>query len=175
LGAREVDLSGVQSMTKFFMTKIIFLSLLVSLVTAQAAYAQSQTAFSTAVKLVGWYGAGNQKHVTGEQFIRTELFFGTAMPDSGKVNRKKWDRFLENEVTPRFPDGLTVLTGIGQFRDSNGRIVQEKSIRLILLYPLRTLKSSSEKIEQIREVYKQAFQQQSVLRVDDRFPVWVSF
>lgn len=37
---------------------------------------------------------------------------------------------------------------------------------LILLYPLDDKEANSE-IEQIREAYKDAFQQESVLRVDD--------
>ncbi len=39
---------------------------------------------------------------------------------------------------------------------------------LILLYPGETRRDSSERIEQIRGAYKQAFQQESVLRADRR-------
>jgi hypothetical protein len=80
------------------------------------------------------------------------------------------------KTAPRFPDGLTVLTGMGQFRDSeNNKIIREKSMVLILLYPLGALKESDEKIERIRGAYKERFKQQSVLRVDDPRPVLVSF
>ena len=34
-------------------------------------------------------------------------------------------RFLDDEVTPRFPDGLSVLDVAGQYRDPSGRIVRE--------------------------------------------------
>ncbi len=78
-------------------------------------------------------------------------------------------------VTPEFPDGLTVITGTGQFRGSDNVIVREGSFVLVLLYPLETAKESSKKIEKIREDYKHYFQQQSVLRVDDPRPVRVSF
>lgn len=78
--------------------------------------------------------------------------------------------------TPAFPDGLTLLTGDGQFCcDSNDDIVKERSFVLVLLYPLRQRRESDRKIEQIREDYKAAFRQQSVLRVDASLPVWVSF
>ena len=46
---------------------------------------------------------------------------------------------------------------------------------LILLYPFDTYEASSKRIERIRTVYKDEFDQQSVLRVDDPFVVWVSF
>jgi len=46
---------------------------------------------------------------------------------------------------------------------------------LILLYPVSARNEKSVKIEEIREEYKKRFLQQSVLRVDDSLPVWVSF
>jgi hypothetical protein len=109
-----------------------------------------------------------------EIFIRTELYFGTQKPDGSEVSDAEFKNFLDAEITPRFPDGLTLLTGFGQFRNSSGVIVQEKSKLLILLYPINTLRPSSTKIEEIRTAYKAAFQQQSVLRAD-ALPVRVSF
>lgn len=117
----------------------------------------------------------SKDRVAVDAFARTELFFGAARPDGSMVTDEEWRRFLDQEVTPRFPDGLTVFSGVGQFRDSSGAIIQEKSRVLILLYPIQTRDRSSEKIEQIRNAYKSAFQQQSVLRVDDRRPVLVSY
>ena len=78
-------------------------------------------------------------------------------------------------ITPRFPDGLTLLKGNGQFRGEDGVIIKEDSFVLILLYPLEDFRDSSRKINVIRERYKDQFQQESVLRVDDPFAVRVSF
>ena len=44
---------------------------------------------------------------------RSELVFGTARPAGRVVGEAEWADFLEAEVTPRFPDGLTVLSGLG--------------------------------------------------------------
>lgn len=99
-------------------------------------------------------------------FARTELFFGSAKPDGGAVTEAEWRAFLDEEITPRFPDGLTVLAGIGQFRETDGRITQETARVLILLYPRQASAASSEKIEAIRRKFKQRFQQSSVLRTD---------
>jgi len=74
-------------------------------------------------------------------------------------------KFLEEVITPRFPDGLTLLTGLGQFRNSSGVLIQERSMLLILLYPPST-RDSNQKIQEIRSAYTQTFQQESVLRVD---------
>jgi hypothetical protein len=110
-----------------------------------------------------------------EPFIRTELFFGSNKPDGTVVSEAEFARFLDQEITPRFPDGLTLLTGLGQFRGSSGAIERERSMLLILLYPRDTARASSAKIEQIRTAYKARFQQESVLRADERLPECVSF
>jgi hypothetical protein len=110
-----------------------------------------------------------------DPFIRSELFFGSERPDKPEVSDVEFKQFLDEQVTPRFPDGLTVLKGFGQFRESDGTIVQESSFVLILLYPRETLRDSSGKIEEIRTLYKQRFEQESVLRVDDPRAVRVSF
>ena len=107
-------------------------------------------------------------------FVRTELFFGTAKPD-GVVTEEEFLAFLDEQVTPRFPDGLTLLRGDGQFRGADGVIIKEDSFLLILLYPVEDFRPSNRKIEVIRALYKQEFQQESVLRVDDPFAVRVSF
>ena len=107
-------------------------------------------------------------------FARTELFFGTAKPE-GVVTDAEFREFLDRIITPRFPDGLTLLKGDGQFRGEDGVIVKEDSFVLILLYPLEDFRASNRKIDVIRERYKDAFQQESVLRVDDPFAVRVSF
>ena len=110
-----------------------------------------------------------------DPFIRTELFFGSERADKPEVNDTEFKQFLDQHVTPRFPDGLTVLKGFGQFRESDGKIVQESAFVLILLYPRETLRDSSGKIEEIRTLYEQRFEQETVLRVDDPRAVRVSF
>ena len=101
-----------------------------------------------------------------DKFLRTELYFGTDKPGGGKVSAEEWDKFLESEVTPRFPEGFTVLEGYGQFKDSSGKIVREASIVLVLFYPKKQREAVNLKVEELRENYKKQFNQESVLRVD---------
>jgi Protein of unknown function (DUF3574) len=96
---------------------------------------------------------------------RTELFFGLRKPNGTEVNNAEFQRFLDREVTPRFPDGFTLLSGNGQFKNARGAILKERSHLLILLYPIAA--NSNQQIEQIRKAYITAFQQQSVLRTDN--------
>jgi hypothetical protein len=105
--------------------------------------------------------------IFGEIWARTELYFGASRPDGTVISDVKFNSFLNQHVTPRFPDGLTLLSGQGQYKNSNGVIIQEKSKVLILLYPLDDTDASN-RIEAIRAAYKQAYQQESVLRVDSR-------
>src|SRR5262249_32048323 len=118
-------------------------------------------------------GAG--RRFAGDGFVRTELFFGSERPRLPQVSVAEFEEFLDVAVTPCFPDGLTLLTGKGQFRESDGRIVQETSFVLVLLYPLDARKESNVKIEALRTLYKDHVQQESVLRVDDPPAVRVGF
>jgi len=102
----------------------------------------------------------------GELFSRTELFFGLSRVMGPDITEEDFQGFIDSKVTPRFPDGLTLLSGIGQFKDSAGTTVQEGSKLLILLYPFN--KENNLAVEDIRTEYKHKFQQQSVLRVDER-------
>lgn len=101
----------------------------------------------------------------GEVWVRTELYFGTSKPDGQQVTEGEFNEFVATHVTPRFPDGLTLLTGYGQFRGASGEIVREKSFVLILFYPPQ-MQDANAKVQQIREKYKYDFRQESVLRVD---------
>jgi hypothetical protein len=116
-----------------------------------------------------------EKRFRGDAFVRTELFFGSERPDLPEVSPEEFKQFLDVVVTPCFPDGLTLLSGKGQFRESDGRIVQETSFVLVLLYPVDARKQSHAKIEAIRTIYKDHFQQESVLRADDPRAVRVGF
>jgi hypothetical protein len=148
---------------------------------ADTTYARRQPALVPTLTLVPTPAAADldmrdaDVRIQTDPFIRTELFFGSERPNKPEVSDREFKRFLDAEITPRFSAGLTVLKGYGQFRGSDGTIVQEGSFVLILLYPRETLRDSSAKIEEIRTLYKEQFEQESVLRVDDPRAVRVSF
>jgi len=117
----------------------------------------------------------SQTFFAGAKFYRTELYFGLDIPGGGTVSEEAWGKFLNEEVTPKFPDGFTVVESYGQYKDKSGAVVKEKSRMLILLYPKSTRKENDPKIEAIREAYKKAFKQESVMRLDIPQTVTVSF
>ncbi|MEV0319509.1 DUF3574 domain-containing protein [Streptomyces sp. NPDC050658] len=105
----------------------------------------------------------------GDAYTETRLFFGTERPDGGPdVTDEQFMAFIDDEVTPSFPDGLTVQDGRGQWRDSNGKIERERSYELILLYPTSEARKRDPQIEEIRSDYEKLYAQDSVARLDDR-------
>ncbi len=107
------------------------------------------------------------KHtLQGEIFLKTELFFGLSRSNGPDVTEEEFQRFVDTKVTPRFPDGLTLIDAKGQFKDSTGTIIQEVSKLLILFYTFSN--DSNGAVEQISTDYKKEFQQESVLRVDEQ-------
>ena len=72
-----------------------------------------------------------------DPFIRTELFFGSERPNKPEVSDTEFKLFLDQEVTPRFPDGLTVLKGFGQFRGVGWPDRAGKQLRANLTLPAR--------------------------------------
>ncbi len=113
--------------------------------------------------------------VFADNYYRTELYFGRSKPGGGMVTDDEWEKFLADVVTPRFPDGFTILKATGQYRETNGTIDKEPSEILVFLYPPKTRTSSRRKIEEIRRAYVRQFKQESVLRLDFQRTVDVSF
>ena len=95
---------------------------------------------------------------------RLELLFGMGRKDGGDVSEDEWRAFLDAEVTPRFPDGLTVLTGYGQWRNAAGALAKESS-RVLVVWA-KPAPEALASIEVIRAAWKTRFQQESVMRVD---------
>ena len=106
-----------------------------------------------------------------EAFAEYRLFFGRAQGTVEVVSEEQWRDFLADEVTPRFPDGLTVLDAAGQWRNVSGEIVRERAKLLLVLAPPGA--EAMQRTDEIAEAYKQAFGQSSVLRVVT--PACVSF
>jgi hypothetical protein len=108
----------------------------------------------------------------GQPELVAEMVFGRNIGDSLGVSDSDWNRFLDEEVTPRFPDGLTVMGASGQWRDTErGNVVQEPSKVLVLV--LGDEARDKPRIAEIASAYKRRFQQQGVLTM--LRPACVSF
>lgn len=97
------------------------------------------------------------------RFAEYGLYFGRSKDGAEIVSDDAWTRFLAREVTPRFPDGLTVLDGAGQWRNAAGGIERERSKLLVVIAPPGA--DSLRRTTEVAEAYKRSFGQESVLRV----------
>ncbi len=98
-----------------------------------------------------------------ERFVEYQLFLGRSGADGEVVDDGAWEGFLADTVTPRFPDGLTVLDARGQWRGSSGEIQKERSKLLVILAPPGD--DAPRLIDEVTEEYKRRFDQESVLSV----------
>ena len=93
-----------------------------------------------------------------------ELLFGRDIGRKLGVSETAWARFLAREITPRFPDGLTVADVIGQWRDrASGTIVRERSKQVEIVLP--GARDDQRRLDAIVATYKREFCQQSVATI----------
>ncbi len=126
------------------MRRILAIGVLATL--ASAAQAQAQ----------GIVCSGPQRSM-----MQAELLFGRHIGGRLGVTEKRWAAFLAQEITPRFPDGLTIVDAVGQWRDpARGRIVRERSKLVMILAAADA--ELTQRLDAIVAAYKRRFRQQSV-------------
>lgn len=107
-------------------------------------------------------------------WVDTKLYFGlgpAAHPEQG-VSEADWRSFLDREVSPRFPDGLSVLDVYGQWQGKNQAAPERLRTKMLVIdYP--DTAENRAKIDAIRSAWKQKTGDQSVMRVTE--PAEVSF
>jgi hypothetical protein len=95
--------------------------------------------------------------------VADRLVFGRAIPDGGSVSEEDWRAFLEDVVTPKFPEGLTVWRAEGQWTDPGGVLVEEPVLVIEIVHPASATADSA--MASIAEEYRRRFRQDAVLRV----------
>jgi len=107
-------------------------------------------------------------------WVDTRLYFGLGPADHLEqgISEIRWREFLDREVTPRFPAGLSVLDTYGQWL-SKGQSSPERLRSKVLIVDYPDTQENREKIDAIRAAWKKITGDQSVLRVTQ--PADVSF
>lgn len=123
--------------------------------------------------------AGDAAHPdAAKNWVRTELYFGLGVISErgdeadATANEKRWREFLDREVTPRFPDGLSVYDVYGQWRTQGQAKIERLHSKEVMLLHADTAKERAD-IEAIRAAWKKETGDLSVLRVTQ--PADVSF
>ncbi len=91
----------------------------------------------------------------------TQLFFGLNVKGRGPITREEWRAFVRRNVAPRFPDGFTVYEAEGQWLDPASHSVVRESSKVMIIAAEDTAEVRT-KIAEVSDLYRQAFQQQSV-------------
>lgn len=89
--------------------------------------------------------------------VEVDLYFGEVSP-------AEWQAFLDEEVTPRFPEGLSVIDIYGQYRNRQGVIGRERSKLLVIV--VFDAPTHAPRVQAIVDSYRQRYKQESVLRVE---------
>jgi hypothetical protein len=89
--------------------------------------------------------------------VEVDLYFGEVSP-------AEWRAFLDEEVTPRFPDGLSVIDIYGQYRNRQGMIGRERSKLLVIV--VFDAPAHGPRVQAIVDSYRRRYKQESVLRVE---------
>ena len=96
--------------------------------------------------------------------VQAQLLFGRDIMGRAAVSDEGWRRFVDEEVTPRFPGGLSVADVSGQYRDNSGAIVREQSKQLMIV--TQGTSADEARLTAIRDAYKRRFQQEAVLLIE---------
>jgi hypothetical protein len=93
--------------------------------------------------------------------VSADMIFGRNIGNRLGVSESAFASFVATEVTPRFPDGLTIVDGNGQWRDTRGSNVRERTKVMIVTFTDDAEKRAG--LRAIADSYKKRFSQQSVL------------
>ena len=96
-----------------------------------------------------------------QSMMVVQLLFGRDVGGRRVVGESDWRRFVDREITPRFPDGLTELDASGQWRDPATRTVSREASKVVVI-AFRPDAGVQERLTAIAEAYKQRFRQKSV-------------
>ena len=100
----------------------------------------------------------------GELWHEYRLFMGRGSGGAEVVSEEDWAAFLADTITPRFPDGLSVIDVAGQGTNADGTIERERTKMLLILVPSAD-ETALNRINEIGAEYKRQFTQDAVLRV----------
>lgn len=107
--------------------------------------------------------AGPQACASGQSpRVLDTLYFGANKP-GGEVDAAQWRDFVDGFVTPRFPEGLSVLQAAGQWRNAQGVVERETSRLLQIVHEGSTVQEAA--ISDIQAHYKRLHAQEAVMRV----------
>jgi hypothetical protein len=98
---------------------------------------------------------------TQKPMIDVDFYFGRDIAARAAVTDAEWQDFAAREITPRFPDGFTVLDAQGQWRNPESGTVKREASKLVrVIAPDGD--NLSARVEAVSLAYRQRFHQDAV-------------
>lgn len=95
----------------------------------------------------------------GQEYLRTaQLFIGAGGPPAAEADIRA---FVDQEVMPRFPDGVTVLDGGRQWRGAENQLIREAQKVVQIVLPGK--RDEAGRLEAVRAAYKRRFRRETVV------------
>lgn len=97
----------------------------------------------------------------GQEHLRTAQLFLGGQAGSAAVPESDIRTFVDREITPRFPDGVTVLDGGGQWRGAENQLIRQSQKVVLIVLPARG--DPQDRLKAVRAAYRVKFRQESVV------------
>ena len=98
---------------------------------------------------------------TQKPMIDVDFYFGRDIASRAAVTDAEWEEFAAREITPRFPDGFTVLDAQGQWRNPESGTVKREASKLVRVIAPGGGNLSA-RVEAVSLAYRQRFHQDAI-------------
>jgi hypothetical protein len=100
----------------------------------------------------------------GQTPLRTaQLYLGRQIAGEPTPSDAAVTKFLAEEVSPRFPDGLTVIRGGETWRGADDKLVRQSAKVVLIVLPRS--EDAEQRIQLVRTAYKTRFRQDAIVRI----------
>jgi hypothetical protein len=123
--------------------------------------------FAAALALPGGLPIGAAEPLPEPNAVESTLYFGMKSADGSGVSEQEWTHFLAEVITPRFPDGLTVVQVYGQAGNQRAKpdaVLAETTKMLIIVHP--NTAEAANALGEIKAEYKARFNNLGVFHTD---------
>ena len=102
---------------------------------------------------------------SSSKMMETDLYFGQSRPDGSLITETEWNNFKNSHILRIYKEGSTTISAKGSWLDpETHKLISEPTY--VVSYLHKRSSQISKQIDSLRNLYKNMFQQQSILRVD---------
>ncbi len=95
------------------------------------------------------------------RMVKMELYFGRDIAGRAPVSDAAWADFTRTVITPRFPDGLTVIDAYGQWLDPRTQRTGGEATKLVQIVAPGGAKTAAA-VAAVSAAYRSQFRQEAV-------------